>query len=261
MHVTCDLKYLGSCHNEYSFQIKCRVGSTGIEIVDIVDYDCFTPFYGPRDNPHPASNPKNKPIMVESMSFEEFRLINGMGEFSRHWEWTQVNYWLRWATGIWPEVRPNFRKFRNLRGRDVGDMSRPMLEMKLLCKVEEPVMDEFWRHTEFLYKRDIALVPERMEMVDEPEPVELRRMGEYELLQDIAVPTPSSFAVPSPSPNQQAGPKPTDGKKNKIVLGRYQEGRVLLNLSENSQPRSGNNGNAVQLWRFMLDLLTDYSKR
>ena len=48
----------------------------------------------------------------------------------------------------------------------------------------------------------------------------------------------------------------------KVVLGRYESGKVLLNLTPSSSvPRSGNNGCTTQLWRFLLDLLTDSRRR
>ena len=48
-----------------------------------------------------------------------------------------------------------------------------------------------------------------------------------------------------------------------MVLGKYEQGKVLLNLSSGagSVPRSGNNGCSTQLWRFLLDLLTDSRRR
>ena len=48
-----------------------------------------------------------------------------------------------------------------------------------------------------------------------------------------------------------------------MVLGKYEQGKVLLNLSTGagSVPRSGNNGCSTQLWRFLLDLLTDARRR
>ena len=47
------------------------------------------------------------------------------------------------------------------------------------------------------------------------------------------------------------------------MLGKYEQGKVLLNLSTGagSVPRSGNNGCSTQLWRFLLDLLTDSRRR
>jgi len=51
-------------------------------------------------------------------------------------------------------------------------------------------------------------------------------------------------------------------KKQRIVLGKYEEGKVFINTDESSNVhRSGNNGNSVQLWRFLLDILTDYRYR
>ena len=47
-----------------------------------------------------------------------------------------------------------------------------------------------------------------------------------------------------------------------MVLGKYEQGKVLLNLTPSSYvPRSGNNGCTTQLWRFLLDLLTDSRRR
>lgn len=52
-------------------------------------------------------------------------------------------------------------------------------------------------------------------------------------------------------------------KKQRVILGKYEEGKVFINSSDESTNvhRSGNNGSNVQLWKFLLDILTDYRHR
>ena len=51
-------------------------------------------------------------------------------------------------------------------------------------------------------------------------------------------------------------------KKQRIILGKYEEGKVFVNSDDSgSAHRSGNNGTNVQLWKFLLDTLTDYRHR
>jgi hypothetical protein len=51
-------------------------------------------------------------------------------------------------------------------------------------------------------------------------------------------------------------------KKQRVILGKYEEGKVFLNSDDSSNVhRSGNNGNNVQLWKFLLDILTDFKHR
>lgn len=50
--------------------------------------------------------------------------------------------------------------------------------------------------------------------------------------------------------------------KPKVVLGKYTQGNVIMNLDEGSiGNRTGNNGMNIQLWKFVLELLTDYQYR
>ena len=65
-------------------------------------------------------------------------------------------------------------------------------------------------------------------------------------------------------PSQGEASQVDGGKKQKpkVVLGKYQQANVLINVSEGSTAnRTGNNGVAVQLWRFILDLLIDAQHR
>jgi hypothetical protein len=56
-----------------------------------------------------------------------------------------------------------------------------------------------------------------------------------------------------------ASPPP---KKSRVVLGRYEQGVVFSGPSENSNvTRSGNNGITINLWKFLLEMLTDNSYR
>ena len=81
---------------------------------------------------------------------------------------------------------------------------------------------------------------------------------------------PASGTVPDPA---KVGEKrlrtddfysgvPKSAKKQRVVLGKYEEAKVLLNSDDASNVhRSGNNGNNVQLWKFLLDILTDCKHR
>jgi len=51
-------------------------------------------------------------------------------------------------------------------------------------------------------------------------------------------------------------------KKQRVILGKYEEGKVFINSDDSSNVhRTGNNGSNVQLWKFLLDTLTDYRHR
>ena len=51
-------------------------------------------------------------------------------------------------------------------------------------------------------------------------------------------------------------------KKQRVILGKYEEGKVFINSDDSSNVhRTGNNGSNVQLWKFLLDILTDYRHR
>jgi hypothetical protein len=55
---------------------------------------------------------------------------------------------------------------------------------------------------------------------------------------------------------------PMLAKKQRVILGKYEEGKVFINNDDSSNVhRTGNNGNNVQLWKFLLDILTDYKHR
>ena len=48
-------------------------------------------------------------------------------------------------------------------------------------------------------------------------------------------------------------------KKQRVILGKYEEAKVFINSDESH--RTGNNGGNIQLWKFLLDTLTDYKHR
>jgi len=51
-------------------------------------------------------------------------------------------------------------------------------------------------------------------------------------------------------------------KKQRVILGKYEQGKVFINSDDSSNiHRPGNNGTNVQLWKFLLDILTDYRHR
>jgi hypothetical protein len=55
---------------------------------------------------------------------------------------------------------------------------------------------------------------------------------------------------------------PPQPKKQRVILGKYEEGKVFINSDDSSNVhRTGNNGSNVQLWKFLLDILTDYRHR
>ena len=57
-------------------------------------------------------------------------------------------------------------------------------------------------------------------------------------------------AVAAPKNTRNVGPPntPAGANKQKVVLGKYEAGKVLLNLTPSSNaPRSGNNGCAIQV--------------
>jgi hypothetical protein len=55
---------------------------------------------------------------------------------------------------------------------------------------------------------------------------------------------------------------PSAPKKQRVILGKYEEGKVFINNDDSSNAhRTGNNGTNVQLWKFLLDILTDYKHR
>lgn len=108
-----------------------------------------------------------------------------------------------------------------------------------------------WSHFSYLRETGVAMIPLNLATLSFPDEVFEKARPSMSMKRSSETPgLVSSFGSRIPP------------KKQRIVLGKYEEGKVFINTDETSTVhRSGNNGNSVQLWRFLLDILTDYRYR
>lgn len=180
---------------------------------------------------------------VESNSFARWRAKRRLPQYIRDWNGSHVREWAAWAKQTFPDVQTGATNWLGLDGCMFAAMTRSEFDMR----VKGDGAGSMWKHFDVLRSNGLAVVPRWLERQETP----------------ASATAWSTMAVQEEARKQTITTTVTTGeKKKRVVLGKYEQGRVLLNLNENSNlPRNGNNGSALQLWRFLLDLLTDSTKR
>ena len=143
---------------------------------------------------------------------------------------------------------------RNLDGRDFSAMSED--EFSLL--VGNDPGNLLWSHFSLLRQTGMATVPSNTvtaQVTTASSVSSIKNVNSVKRTFDC-ISSSSSVVV------RTAAAVPMLAKKQRVILGKYEEGKVFINNDDSSNVhRTGNNGNNVQLWKFLLDILTDYKHR
>ena len=143
------------------------------------------------------------------------------------WDHTHVQHWLRWAVETFKITSMNLKDWADVNGAKLCDISHSEFKHK----VPVDPGDLFWTHLELLRKcKFVAIVQKNQATLPE------RRYS--------------------------IGPKGTLGAKKKkpVTLGVAKENKIAPIPDGCPGNRSGNNGQ-IQLWQFLLELLTDKEHR
>ena len=144
---------------------------------------------------------------------------------------------------------------RNLDGRDFSAMSED--EFSLL--VGNDPGNLLWSHFSLLRQTGMATVPSNTvtaQVTTASSVSSIKNVNSVKRTFDCISSSSSSVVV------RTAAAVPMLAKKQRVILGKYEEGKVFINNDDSSNVhRTGNNGNNVQLWKFLLDILTDYKHR
>ena len=149
------------------------------------------------------------------------------------WERLHVAHWLNWAQNAFPESLVDSSKW-DMDGRELCSMSHDEFKTKVFS---DPG-DILWTHLELIKKCKFVAV--------------VQKVGE------TTKPSTSGLASPMSSSKMSGSPwERKTLKKAPTVLG-----SAKFSVMSESVPgnRSGNNGQ-VQLWQFLLELLTDKNHR
>ena len=145
------------------------------------------------------------------------------------WSNTHVQHWLNWALNTFNISSINLKDWSSINGSKLCELSHN--EFKRMVKVDPG--DLFWTHLELLRKCKFVAVTQK---------------------------APSSLSLAERK--YSIGPKNTFGAKKKkpVTLGVAKENRIAPIPDGCPGNRSGNNGQ-IQLWQFLLELLTDKEHR
>ena len=183
---------------------------------------------------------------VESTEFKKIRADGGFPRQIKEWSPSNVHRWATWAADTFPEATVNLDDWRWVgNGKSLCALTKADFVRSLVPKDPEGLL---WNHFDILRRTGMATVPDFASLSPRP---------------SSSSSTSSHPGSPSSSSSTSA-PKtqgPPSSKKPRVVLGKYEQGNVLLNIAETGINRSGNNGISVQLWKFLLDILTDGEHR
>ena len=148
------------------------------------------------------------------------------------WSIANVQHWLNWASKTFKETSIDNRDWSDIDGGKLCDMSHN--DFKDMIAIDPG--DLFWTHLELLRKCKFVAVVQKS--------------------------TPSTATVVVPERKYSIGPKGNTGPKKKkpVTLGVAKENRIAPIPDGCPGNRSGNNGQ-IQLWQFLLELLTDKTHR
>lgn len=222
-----------------SIESEDDVSSSSSAYDDESDIDVETDESPKESNIQIASLSSN---FIKSSSFEELKKKFNFPASICDWTKFHTFHWVRWMNRTFKGVRLVEDKW-SLDGQNLVALS----ESEFLKRVGQDPDRTLWSHLSILRESGIAKIPSELEAA-------------YTLSKNIPTVVPKrTFDNLSPAPRVTSVPYP---KKQRVILGKYEEGRVFINGDESSNvPRTGNNGNNVQLWKFLLDILTDYKHR
>lgn len=144
------------------------------------------------------------------------------------WNLTHVQHWLRWAVTTFKTASIQLKDWSNINGMQLCDLSHSDFKKK----VSVDPGDLFWTHLELLKKCQFVAVVQKA-------PTTL---------------TERKYSV------GLKGTTVAAKKKKPVTLGVAKENRVASIPDGCPGNRSGNNGQ-IQLWQFLLELLTDKEHR
>ncbi len=249
-------------------QIRVEEGQITIEDVmtakdDSLDLDLFSASASqqicheaspsPPPAPAPTGEPACLPQLVVSPDFaRSVRTPLQMPESVRDWTIEHTLGWLRWARRTFSGIRLPAKSWSGVDGFAICEMTKSEFEQK----VKNDRQGIFYAHFDCLRSTNEAFVPETMA---QPASSSTSK-PKVSLVQCQRLPTPT--VIETRRLEVQSAPLPPPAKKPKVVLGKYEQANVFLNVEEGSGVnRTGNNGLNIHLWRFLLEILTDSQHR
>lgn len=167
------------------------------------------------------------------------------------WTKAHVKFWLNWAVKQF--------QMHSLKYNDWDMDGKELCALTLLqfqTKVPKDPGNKFWTHLELLRKCGFIAVP------GDPKVLQLAKIRSNS--QNTANSTPTIDDDDDDEEDAAAREKQTIFKKNQRAIGKSVKSSSIMTIlgSEGSQQgnRSGNNGQ-IQLWQFLLDILTDSEHR
>jgi len=215
---------------QINVELKCEGGLKKINIMDVLK---------PPDDPmseddksEEEEEPESKDNVTKWVVCSAFRKEQeqlSMPTDPSDWDETHVQHWLRWALLTFNTASISLKDWVAIDGTKLCDMSHNDFKRKV--KVDPG--DLFWTHLELLRKCKFVAVVQK-----------------------------NQAAQPAPERKYTIGPKGALGAKKKkpVTLGVAKENRIAPIPEGCPGNRSGNNGQ-IQLWQFLLELLTDKEHR
>ena len=131
---------------------------------------------------------------------------------------------------------------------------------------------QFFSRSHFTLLRQTGMATVPSGMIETPAPhfnnigIQLHLQQQQQLLQQqqrkMALNAEYNFDYSAAARAAASVDGPPQAKKPRVILGKYEEGKVFINSDDSSNVhRTGNNGSNIQLWKFLLDTLTDYRHR
>ena len=204
--------------------------------------------------------------MVASTSFQRMRENKRFPEKIEQWCPAHVGVWAKWIVDTFDQsetpLDPNDWKYMS--GKTLAGLSQRDFNSRLFCDYGGYI----WQHFLILKRTGMGTVPDMLQKKFEQQQQQMYKRPAATLSltsasKPVFKPRPAVAGVAAPS-----GPTPVissitgqapalTAKKPKVVLGKYNPGALTLSIDEGSTSnRTGNNGN-LQLWRFLLEILTD----
>ena len=153
------------------------------------------------------------------------------------WDRTHVKHWAKWVSAQFPDSKFDAESSKwDLDGKELCNLTHDDFKRKMF---QDPG-DLLWTHLELLRKCKLVAVLQSKAVPEAPEATE--------------APEVSAPQLPAAAPVRKTKPKLP------VTLGKAKFTVLTESSSPNGGNRSGNNGQ-VQLWQFLLELLTDKEHR
>jgi len=217
---------------QINVELKCEGGLKKINITDVLkppDEPMSDDDKTEEEEDNVTNTKDNLTKWVVCSAFRKEQEQQHMPTDPAKWSLIHVQYWLRWAVGIFKAASIEINDWVDIDGIKLRDLSHS--EFKKLVTVDPG--DLFWTHLELLRKCKFVAVVQK-----------------------------NHFQTRSPERKYSIGPKGNTGikKKKPVTLGVAKDHRIAPIPEGCPGNRSGNNGQ-IQLWQFLLELLTDKEHR